>query len=157
MRVNGTYADYRDRLQVMMEKGKISPQALALHDAQWAAMPIETKQKARDQVIEDTRLRPAKDGEGKNTLIATPSDNGAAKIAKAQLRKTPSYKSSPGSIASRPNPLAGEMAAKAAAGALPSVPQSGAGQNIPQAVRPPVGVGMKVGSMPAMSPVAAAA
>lgn len=142
MLINGTYEDFRYFFAEYVEQNKMTQSELDELDRQWEAIPLETRIDARQRVLKDTEPQ-MKKIDGKPEMVQKPSDNGSAtKGTKPQFRKEMTPSRVPGSLASRPDPLAAKLAAKQSAGGVPSqaaktpVP-SAAGSTIPQAVIPP--------------------
>lgn len=105
MIANGTYLDYRFRLEEWVRKGKMHPQELAQYDAMWNQIPHDQKVQRRNGVVAALEFKPKKMKDGTTAMVTTPSDNGAAKVKEPQFRKKMVHKQAPGSIANRPNPL----------------------------------------------------
>lgn len=135
MIINGTYADYRPRLEGWVASGKMKASDLALFDKQWSEIQLSEKQKRRNKVIEDTTPKPVKLRDGKIEMQAKPSDNGLRLAdGQPQLRKPLRAKMAPGSIANRPDPLALEaMSASSRAMGAEAAP-NGLGKTVPQFV-----------------------
>lgn len=113
MIANGTYADYRHRLETWVEKGKMQASDLAAYDAKWAAIPLDEKKDRRGKVLESIKKVPVRSKDGKVEYVSKPSDNGHASAdeRKPQLRRQLTLRQPLGSLDTRPDPLAAEEAA----------------------------------------------
>lgn len=113
MIANGTFADYRHRLVMWVEKGKMKQSDLDVLDKQWAAIPLDQKRTRRNTVLEDIKKIPKREKDGKVEYVCKPSDNGRAarEERKPQLRRTLTHRQPLGSIDTRPDPLAAEETA----------------------------------------------
>ncbi len=141
MILNGTYADYRHRLVMWVEKGKITASTLADYDKQWAAMDIADKKDRRNAVLESIKKTPVRQKDGKVEYVAKPSDNGRSAIAdrKPQLRRQLVHRQPLGSLDTLHDPLAAEeaqlMAKKSIQDVTLPAPEDGAkGHRIPEVV-----------------------
>lgn len=131
---NGTYADYRFRLEEWVRKAKMTQQELAMYDQMWASIPLEEKVRRRNSIVSSLEFKPKKMKDGTVEMVTTPSDNGAAKVKEPQFRKKLVHRQALGSIVNRPNPL------------MANAPMQGAA---PQGMLPPQQMGRPV---PALAP-----
>lgn len=127
---NGTYADYRFRLEEWVRKGKLKKEELAALDKQWAAIPLAEKKKRRGDVLEAIKKVPVKQRDGKVEYVSKPSDNGRSTRADRtpQLRKKLTHRQPLGSLDLRPDPLDAEAAMQ-----MGGEPDNQLGQAVPEA------------------------
>jgi len=108
MKANGTYADFRHMLVKKVADHKMSENDLAMHDAEWEAIPLEEKMSRRELVVFNTipKLVVVQTHEGPlSVLKSVPDENDniykqRQKEKVAKVRKLPA-----GSLTAENNPL----------------------------------------------------
>lgn len=111
---NGTYADYRSKLKLLVDYGIIEPKKLEEWDAIWEAIPIEERMRRRAIVVADSTPVPmditTDTGRRIKAIRAKPSENNSYAPETIEKRKTkrilpPKKGRAPGALTNENNPL----------------------------------------------------
>ena len=108
---NGTYLDYRHKLEEFVAQKKMQQSELDALDKAWAAVPLEMKKERRGKVLESIKKVAVRQKDGKINYVSKPSDNGSGSLdeKKPLLRRQLTHRQPLGSIDTRPDPFTGEL------------------------------------------------
>lgn len=85
---NGTYADFRDKLQERVDYGLLNPKVLASADKRWDEMPLEQRKELRAKVVEDSTPKQTiietDTGRSITSMRAKPSENNNVRPGQAK-------------------------------------------------------------------------
>jgi hypothetical protein len=108
---NGTYADFRPKLALRVEYGRMEAKDLEKYDELWEAVPLEEKKRRRSAVVEDATPKPVEiiTSKGKVTVFkAKPSENNNAALQtknKDGTKRKPNPKRTKGLLTHEDSPL----------------------------------------------------